>query len=213
MWSKWGGSSVRRPICSSLGNLVCPSGPGLSLARLESDVSSHCSWSWTPSTPTRPAGSAETSMASPSSTSSSPTVSPGARAPLPAACSSSVLPGSLPSRVPSQRSQSSHPHAHADPHTRGPACTRTYTTHVCTDSGMPQHTLSAGQPPLSPPVLSARHTPSSEIEDLPPSRPCLCFLVLETLPSSGLLYDPHPLQPRSQGPHCQAHEAPRRAHT
>ena len=105
-WSKWGGSSVRRPSCCSLGNLVCPSGPGVSLAWLEPDASSHCSWSWTPSTPTRPAGSAETSMASPSSTSSSPTVSPGARAPLPAACSISVLPGSLPSRVPSQRSQS-----------------------------------------------------------------------------------------------------------
>lgn len=80
--------------------LICPPRPKTSLWGQASDMHSYSSWSWTPSTATRPVGSAETSAVSLCSTSSSPMVSPslwlphGSRAPSP------VLPRRLCSRIP-----------------------------------------------------------------------------------------------------------------
>lgn len=75
------------------------------------------SWSWTPSTPTRPVDSVETSTVTLSSTSLSPTVSP--TCPPPSALAPPIaLPARLSSRVPSQMAP---PGGHGCTHTQ--ACT------------------------------------------------------------------------------------------
>lgn len=147
-----GGSSVRSCSSDLLGSLVHRSGPGASLARLESDVSSPCSSSWTPSTPTRLAGCAETSTASPPTTSSSRTVSSPRRLPVPyprprPAPQRSLKPAS---RIPSQRCQSEHV---CTAHMCTQTCALTRATHMCRPGhGPPPPPLQSRQPPPRPPV-------------------------------------------------------------
>lgn len=151
-----GGSSVRSCSPDLLGSLVRHSGPGASLARLESDVSPPCSSSWMPNTPTRLADFAETSTVSPSTTSSSRTVSSLGRLPIPPpppAPGSSVLPEACLQKPKSETSVQTcvhRPHVHTDP------CTRM--CHTCVQiPARPRTALhrpppQSRQPPPCPPV-------------------------------------------------------------
>ena len=161
------GSSVSSCRPDLLESLVRPSGPGASLVRLEADGSSPGSSSWTPSTPTRHVGCVETSMVTPSTTSSSRTVSPPGCLPIPPP---HPLPGpqcSMKAAPESQvRSQSEHVcTAHMCTQTRVLA----HSTHVC----RPPH------PPQPPPLLRAgslRHILFSAPGPPPPLKlqTCLC---------------------------------------
>lgn len=95
------------------------------------DMSFHSSSNWTPSTPTRPVGSVETSTVSLASTSSSPTVSPGALPPS-APCRA-VLP--VPSHV--SNCMHMHPRAHVPAPEHGNLHTAMKTR---TGRGAPAHT-------------------------------------------------------------------------
>lgn len=129
------GSSVRSCSPDLLGSLVHPSGTGAALVRLEADGSSPGSSSWTPSTPTRHAGCAETSMVSPSTTSSSRTVSPPRRLPVPPP---RLLPGpqcSVKAAPESQVRDLSLNTCALPTHARRPE--HSHTPHTCADSRTP----------------------------------------------------------------------------
>lgn len=124
-------------------------GSDMSLWGQASDVRPHSSWSWTPSSPTRPVGSAETSMVSLCSTSSSPMVSPSAQLPMVAGLLSQCSLEGCTSRTLGQVS----PVCTRTP-TRGAARTptraQTCPQHACARASLhPRHRLQADLLPVS----------------------------------------------------------------
>ena len=163
-------------------------------------MGSHCSWSWTPSTPTRPVGCVETSIASPCSTSSSPMVGPSPWLPS----GSWDVMGPRPGQMSPAYMLCTHTHTHTELHTD------TVDMHTGTHRGtctIPVHTrthLYTWPPTLTHGLCMAScshhdHTSLWGVAVPPPIIPCHCVLGLWSLwPRRGISCDPQ--QPKSPAP-------------
>lgn len=196
----------RQPLLGSVPHLVCPSRPETSLAGPWLTCPSPSSWSWTPSTRTRPAGSVETLTACLSSTSSSPTVSPSPR------LSHVSAPGPFPGAPWKAALSPTCVHVHAPLHLHAPAQSQHPQAHLPAHSAVrPEAHLGAcARHRCSGKWMCNQAPPSPETRVPPPIGPRHCCSGLQTLPPRSGTHTSRGPQP--PGPLRQAREAPLKAH-